>query len=57
MNGRTWKSSLGAIALVSCALVGASVAFGAGTTSSATTATTATSGITAASPSTRVPER
>ena len=56
MNGRTWKSSLGAIALVSCALVGARVAFGAGTTSSATTATTTTSGITAASPSTRVPE-
>src|SRR6478672_1904161 len=58
MNRRTWKTSVGAAALASCALVGASVAFGAGKGSSVAAATPAVSasGTTAASPGTRVPE-
>ena len=42
MTRRTWKVSAGAVALVACALAGATVAFGAGSTTSTTTTTNGT---------------
>src|SRR5437762_1898636 len=51
-----WKKWAGAVALAACALAGATVAFGAGTTKQAANATTTTTGSTTTTRSGHVPE-
>src|SRR5205814_1752962 len=51
-----WKKWAGAVALAACALAGATVAFGAGTTKQAANATTTTTGSTTTTRSGPVPE-